>query len=526
MSGEVNSSPMQSGGAVGTVPQSLRDALAESYVLERELGRGGMATVYLARDVKHRRSVAVKVLRPDLTIHLGAARFLKEIEIAAALNHPHILALHDSGEADGTLYYVMPYVEGPSLRAVLMKETPLRTPAALEVVGEVADALSYAHRCGVVHRDIKPENVLLSDGHAVVADFGIAKAISTAGIGGMTRTGFPIGTPGYMSPEQAAGATDLDIRTDIYSLACVFYEMVIGDVPGMWVSSEAARLQRFVDASAAHRERLDLLPGSLEQVLVKAMDMKREGRFASARLFATALRESLGAKPRYAGSEVDAVLSRAAEIQANRYTDEPALSIGGIQRIAAEVDIPPSDVAAAVRDLQQPPAKVGRSGFFAVQSSLNIQRAVNREVTPDEYEQLLAEVRGAMSEVGRLNQTLGKSLSWNSLSFQNSVSGGGRLTHVMITPKDGSTTVRVTEASGQHEVVMGVVIGLATVMATVIVGERISTLAAPVVAVGSFGGLYGLARVWYKRFVDKRAAFLNRLADRLAEIIGRSQRPE
>ena len=183
----------------GDLPAELQAALAPRFELLRVLGRGGMATVYLAEDHKHQRDVALKVLRPDLAASIGSERFLKEIQIAARLTHPNILALHDSGEASGFLYYVMPYIDGLSLRQRLEQERRLQPQEALAVVRPVADALGYAHRMGVFHRDIKPENILFSQGHPIVADFGIAKAISTAGGVNLTRTGFPLGTPGYMS---------------------------------------------------------------------------------------------------------------------------------------------------------------------------------------------------------------------------------------------------------------------------------------------------------------------------------------
>ena len=214
--------------------EQLRIALDDRYAIERELGRGGMAAVYLAEDLKHHRKVAVKVLRSDLGIALGAERFLREIEIAATLNHPHILAVHDSGEAAGILYYVMPYVEGKSLRDRLRRDMRLPLEEALQIAREVADALGYAHHRGVIHRDIKPENILLQAGHAVVADFGIARAITTAaGTRGaaLTQPGVAIGTPDYMSPEQAAGERELDGRCDQYALACVLYEMLAGQPP-------------------------------------------------------------------------------------------------------------------------------------------------------------------------------------------------------------------------------------------------------------------------------------------------------
>src|SRR3989442_12482392 len=195
----------------------LKAALADRCVLERELGHGGMATVYLARDLRHGRLVAIKVLRPEIAAALGPERFLREIETAARLNHPHILALHDSGEAAGLVYYVMPYVEGETLRARLEREGQLPLEEAVRITREVASALGYAHSHDVVHRDIKPGNILLSGGEAVVADFGIARAITQAAGGKLTETGIPVGTPAYMSPEQASGAGPVDGRSDIYS---------------------------------------------------------------------------------------------------------------------------------------------------------------------------------------------------------------------------------------------------------------------------------------------------------------------
>src|SRR3989442_394006 len=217
---------------VSDLLDTLRRTLADRYAVERELGRGGMATVFLAEDVKHHRPVAIKVLHAELAAALGAERFLREIEIAARLQHPHILPLYDSGTAGGFLYYVMPFVEGESLRDRLEREKQLPLEDTLRIAGEVAGALAYGHSHGVVHRDIKPENVMLSGGTAVVTDFGIARAVTAAGDARqLTQTGTVIGTPAYMSPEQATGSAEIDGRSDQYSLACVVYEMLVGEPP-------------------------------------------------------------------------------------------------------------------------------------------------------------------------------------------------------------------------------------------------------------------------------------------------------
>jgi serine/threonine-protein kinase len=227
----------------------LNVALAGRYTVERELGRGGMATVYLAQDLKHRRPVAIKLLRPELAAALGAERFLREIEIAARLQHPHILPLYDSGTAENQLFYVMPYVDGESLRDRLRRDKQLSLDEAVRITSEAASALAYAHAHGIVHRDIKPENILLSAGTVVVADFGIARAISAAADGAqLTQTGMVVGTPAYMSPEQGAAGSDIDGRSDEYSLACVLYEMLVGQPPFTGPNSQAILARHSFDS--------------------------------------------------------------------------------------------------------------------------------------------------------------------------------------------------------------------------------------------------------------------------------------
>jgi serine/threonine-protein kinase len=274
---------------VGEALSDLKAAIGDRYTIERELGRGGMAVVYLAHDSKHGRSVALKVLRPEFTASLGAERFVREIQIAAKLSHPHIVPLYDSGEAGGFLYFVMPYLEGESLRDRLNRERQLSFDEALPIVEQVAIALSYAHERGVIHRDIKPENILFAGDEAVVADFGIARAISAAGGGDLTTSGLPLGTLGYMSPEQAAGSRALDGRTDVYSLACVLYEMLVGRPPGRWMKPEALATGRMTGTSPEERLQLDSLPTTVEQALVTALAQDHEDRYSQPEAFLTAL---------------------------------------------------------------------------------------------------------------------------------------------------------------------------------------------------------------------------------------------
>ena len=270
----------------------LSAALASQYAIERELGRGGMATVYLARDLKHHRRVALKVLKPELTSALGPDRFLQEIEIAAQFAHPHIVPVFDSGEAGGFLYYVMPYVVGESLRGRLTREGQLPVEDAVEIACEVANALAYAHAQGIVHRDIKPENILLAAGHALVADFGIARVI-TAMVAStderLTGVGFALGTPLYMSPEQAAGHRNLDGRADVYSLGCVLYEMLAGEPPFVGATPQAVISKHAQESPQPLSMKRAGLPAQVEQAVTKALYKLPADRFAGAAEFAAAL---------------------------------------------------------------------------------------------------------------------------------------------------------------------------------------------------------------------------------------------
>ena len=272
----------------------LQESLAGRYRIAREIGQGGMATVYLAEDLKHDRKVAIKVLRPELAAIIGAERFLREIKTIATLQHPHILGLIDSGEVDGTAYYVMPFVEGESLRDRLQREKQLPIADAIRLASEVAAALDYAHRHGVIHRDIKPENILLHDGSALVADFGIALAVASAGSVRMTETGMSLGTPRYMSPEQAMGEREITARSDIYALGCVTYEMLSGDPPFTGSTAQAIIAKVMTEKPASLQKQRERVSDEVEDAVFTALEKLPADRFASAAQFAEALRGAPG----------------------------------------------------------------------------------------------------------------------------------------------------------------------------------------------------------------------------------------
>jgi hypothetical protein len=276
----------------------LKSALADRYKIEREIGSGGMATVYLARDIKHDRDVALKVLRSDLSAVIGTERFLAEVRITAKLDHPHILTLIDSGEADGILFYVLPYVRGESLRSKIQREKQLGIDEALSITKQVASALDYAHSHGVVHRDIKPENILLHEGEAVLADFGIALAVKEAGGNRLTETGLSLGTPQYMSPEQATGDRQLDKRSDIYSLAAVFYEMISGEPPVTGATAQVMIAKLLTERPVKLRVVRDTVTPEMELATEKALAKVPADRFSSAGEFVRAMSV---AAPRQAG---------------------------------------------------------------------------------------------------------------------------------------------------------------------------------------------------------------------------------
>jgi serine/threonine protein kinase/tetratricopeptide (TPR) repeat protein len=272
-----------------SVQGRLQSSLAERYTIEHEVGRGGMATVYLAQDRRHHRPVALKVLHPELALSLGSERFLREIQIAARLQHPHIVPLYDSGQAGELLYYVMPFIEGESLRQHLERNPQLPLEEAVRIARAVASALDYAHRQKIVHRDIKPENVMLSEGEPMVTDFGIAKAVSAAVAGSLTQTGTAIGTPSYMSPEQAAGEAELDARSDIYSLGAMLYEMIGGTAPFVGPTIQSIIAKLFTEPAPPLREQRPDVPEWLDSAVIKALEKKPASRYGTAAQFAQAL---------------------------------------------------------------------------------------------------------------------------------------------------------------------------------------------------------------------------------------------
>jgi serine/threonine protein kinase len=514
------------------LPAAFVDAIRDRYVVEREIGAGGMATVHLAQDVRHNRSVAIKVLKPELAASLGAERFLKEIEIAARLTHPHIIPLYDSGQAAGFLYYVMPFIDGESLRRRLLRETRLDTAAALEVVADVGDALSYAHRQGILHRDIKPENILFSEGHPLVADFGIARAVSTAGGANLTQTGLAVGTPGYMSPEQAAGERDLDARTDVYGLGCVLYEMLIGEPPGMWVTDESVKRGTFTDLPERHQAPMRTVEPTVERALVRALAIRTNDRFEAVSAFLLALRAEQGAVRRYRDSEVEEIVRRAAEEQAAHPTDE-GMSLRTVQQIADDVGISAERVERAARKLEvrqatQPPTTSSPGAFWLGSPTvIEWERVVDGEVNASAYDDIVAEVQATLATEGQVD-TRGRSLTWRTVK---PVLGKRRAVQVRVTPRGGQTRIQVQERLGELAVTLysGILIGGGVGGVATILGVGLGVpIGHPGVvslfAAGWAGGFYALTRAIYRAVARTKRADLGRLSDRIAEIAAESTR--
>ena len=501
----------------------LRTALADRYTIERELGSGGMATVYLAHDRKYDRLVAIKVLKPDLAAAIGPERFLHEIRITAQLNHPHVLPLLDSGDAAGFVYYAMPFVAGGSLRGRLNREAGLPLDVAVRITQQVAAALEHAHRSGVIHRDVKPENILFSDGLAIVADFGIARALGSAGREVLTRSGFALGTPGYMSPEQATGKTAFDERTDVCSLGCVTYEMLIGETPGVWSTPDEVRVLRFQELPQGHREKLDRLPGRVEQVLVRALAIRESDRFTTPLEFSDALANVAAGSDRLSDSQVREILGKAAELEAQQPT-EGALSVGAVEQAAAEAGIAPQRVREAVEQLDSPPvhAVALQGGAPPTQfhkEKLLLDRYVRGTVTASQHEMLVQEIQSALGIVGHIS-TVGDSLTWSPAAPGTE----SRKVVITVTPKLDKTHIHVEErfelsgwrlfAPGWGAAMGGLSgFGLAALLG---LGEPAVVIPA---LIGAFGGGFLMANGMIRIPARRRRPELERLADHLAGIL-------
>jgi hypothetical protein len=412
-----------------------------------------MATVYMGFDRKHQREVAIKVLRSEIATSIGADRFLAEIRIVARLVHPHILSLHDSGESGGFIYYVMPLIDGGSLRDRLVRDRRFGAERAVSVVEPIADALSYAHQMGVLHRDIKPENVLFAREHPIVADFGIAKAVSSATSGAqLTRTGISLGTPGYMSPEQAAGFTDIDVRTDVYSLAVLVYEMIVGEIPGRWPTEDSTRSGRFDEAPAAHRPYLAAAGAGIEGALVRALAVRAELRTATPSQFCAELRDggASGGRRKYGHDEIEAIVNRAAELEATNPTRSGAMTMGGVEQIARDAGIDTEFVRAAAAQLT--PRSTSDASIAPMKRNIVIggptrvlhDCVIDGELSEADFPVLVDEIRTMMGEVGQVAQ-LGRSFTWTLYKGTS----GTRNVEVAVTVRGGRTRIVCQEHLGQ-----------------------------------------------------------------------------
>ncbi len=436
--------------------ERLAQALADRYRIERELGAGGMATVYLAHDVRHDRLVALKVLRPELSAILGADRFLQEIKTTANLQHPHILGLHDSGEADGMVFYVMPYVEGESLRERLKREHQLPVDDAVRIAREVADALDYAHRHGVIHRDIKPENILLHDGRALVADFGIALAMSRSeGATRLTETGMSLGTPHYMSPEQAMGEREITAKSDVYALGCVLYEMLSGEPPFTGPTAQAIIARVMTEEPRSLTLQRRTIPPHVDAAVRAALEKLPADRFATAHDFAGALTNpGFAAAPGTAAAAAAAPLRRSTGWR-ERLRDPVALvpslfavialvvALGLARRPRAAAPYPPIRFAIAAADSARPvdrfpwPAAISPDGGMVVYSvAPNATGTMLYLLHTDQLE-----ARPIPGTTNAYQPYFSPDGAW--LAFE----AGGKERKVRL---DGSAPVTITDASGAN----------------------------------------------------------------------------
>jgi hypothetical protein len=389
----------------------------------------------------------------------------------------------------------------------------------------VADALSYAHRMGVLHRDIKPENILFSQGHPIVADFGIAKAISTAGGANLTRTGFPLGTPGYMSPEQAAGLTDLDERTDVYSLAVVVYEMLVGETPGRWPTEEAVRTGRFLEATAQHRARLTEAGNRIERALVRGLAIRHDQRTPSPGALIDELTDAATPRRRYSGGEVEEIVKRATEIEATSPTAGGAMTIGGVEALAAEVGIAPEVVRAAAQSLTPtrgpvaPLAPPRRNRWLGGPTTLRFERVVDGELPDTEWPMMVDEIRRVLTNVGQVSQ-FGRSFSWvatrrgaSQRDLEVAVSVRGGRTHITIHENLSSLIGGIYGGigGGMGGGGMGPIIGF-------VAGGLHLPAALPLIIPLWLATTFVTARTTYHYSTKRRAQALEELADRLATL--------
>jgi Protein kinase domain len=432
---------------------------------------------------------------------------------------------------------VTPYIDGGSLRQRLSRGRCAGVAEALEIAAPVADALTYAHRMGILHRDIKPENILFSQGHPIVADFGIAKAISTAGGANLTRTGFPLGTPGYMSPEQAAGLTDLDARTDVYSLAAVIYEMLVGETPGRWPTEDAVRAGRFLEAAAPQRARLTAAGDGVEGALVRGLAVRHDQRTATPGALIEELSGRGAARRRYSSGEVQEIVKRASELEASQPTAGGAMTIGAVEALAGEVGIAPDVVRAAARSVAAagtraaaPPAVAAAPAapapatwqrwWLGGPTRLSFERVVEGEVPDSEYQVMVDEMRRVLKNVGQVSQ-LGRSFTWTAARGAASQRG----LEVAVSVRGGRTRITVQESlaplvgamyggigGGMGGGGIGPFIGIA-VGALHLSGGMVAA-AIPV----WLGVTFLTARTFFHRTATRRERELAALADRLAEL--------
>ena len=490
-----------------------------------------MATVYMAHDRKHHRDVAVKVLRPDIAASIGADRFLKEIQIVARMVHPHILSLHDSGESQGFVYYVMPFIDGGSLRQRIERDKRMSADDAVEVARPIADALAYAHHLGILHRDIKPENVLFAGSHPIVADFGIAKAVSSANSGAqLTRTGISLGTPGYMSPEQAAGFNDVDVKTDVYALAILVYEMIVGEIPGRWVTEESTREGRFLDAPSKHRTYLAAAGPTIEGALVRALALRPDHRTATAAEFIAELTGRAEAPRRkYRPDEIERIVNRAAELEVSNPTSSGSMTMGGVEQTARGAGIDTEMVRLAANELSSHGisargTSIGQpknNRLIGGPTRLLFERTVAGEVDDADFPILVEEIRIVMSEVGTVSQ-LGRSFTW---TLNKGASGIGRMMEVAVTSRGGRTRIIIQESL--QNLIGGIWGGigggmggggLGPLMGGLIGGKVLVAAAAWFLVPAWITITYFTARTSYHYSVRSKQRELEGLADRLANL--------